>query len=612
METLKVYDEEIYHAVLNCTQTEMLYCPEKVQARDGVDITRLRVGDKLWYLNSQYHPLQETETFAEQYREVLDYSFMVFLGLGNGMFARQLQKKMEGHVRFLFFEPSKEIFIHTLNNYDISDLLKRENIHIVVEGLNEDRFEPILMSNIEITNYKLAIYDALPKYRQLFSECFQRLEKEYCEAVERVVKYLHTEFLLGREMAINAIYNMRHLLNCNYRDDFNGKFPLDIPAVVVSAGPSLEKNVQILKEMKGKAFIVAVDTALGYLSEQGIRPDLAVTVDAKKPLHLFEDKGVREMQLVMDASANRKAVDLLSGHKVILSGGWYAYYQRIFRVVNKRFDILENGGSVATTAFSLLKEWGFRRIVLVGQDLAVAPDKVHAGKDTVDLGKLDIDKIAIEGYYGDVVYTTWDYNEYRKWFEKIIAEEGCPEVINATEGGAKIAGAVQMSLKKVMDTYCGKEFDFEKAIQDVPVAFTEEDRPKLLDMWNDTLQNLAQIKSRFKESIRLVDEELRIIQQGVYRKDELMKLHTKLGELTRENEECAEFQLLESLIATEESDVLEDMYEVEASEDAEHCRLLKKSRHYINSMIAAVDEAKELFEVVIQEMTTGEEKVYGE
>jgi hypothetical protein len=248
----------------------------------------------------------------------------------------------------------------------------------------------------------------------------------------------------------------------------------------------------------------------------------------------------------------------------------------------------------------------------VGQDLALTPDKVHAGNDTVDLEKLGYKKIAIEGYYGDVVYTTWDYNEYRKWFEKTIAKEDCPEVINATEGGAKIAGAIQMPLRDVVERYCNKEFDFEKAIQDVPVAFTEKDRPKLLDIWNGSVKNLAQIKSRFEESIRLVDEELRMIQQGVYTKDEMMELHTKLGELTRVNEECVEFQLLESLIATEENAILDDMYEVDSSEDEEHCRLLKKSRHYMNSMIAAVDEAKELFKDVIQEMTTGEGQVNGE
>lgn len=603
MKVIQERDEAFYQAILTYELTESECCPELVQAKDGTGITRLTMNGKGWYLNSQYRPLQEAVAFAEQYHAVIDYSFMIFFGFGNGIVARRIRKVMGNHVHMLYYEPSAEIFLHTLYNYDISDLLADDDTEIFVKNINDKNISQVLMANITFDNYRLAIYDALPKYHQLFPKQYQCMEEQYRKAVYKIISYLDTQQVFGRNMVVNCIQNMRHLLNCNYRDDFKGVFPIDMPAVVVAAGPSLEKNVQVLKKMKGKAFIVAVDTALRYLAEEGIKPDLAVTVDPEKPIRLFESEAVRNMLLAMDSSANYKAANLLSRHKVIFSGGNYIYYQKMFELVGREFFFLENGGSVATIAFSLLLEWGFQRIVLVGQDLALTTDKVHAGKDDVDLYKLDRAQIAIEGYYGDTVYTTWDYNVYREWFEKMIEKEHCPEVINATEGGAKIAGAIQMSLQEVMDKYCEKEFDFEKAIQDVPVAFKDENKEQLLELWNDSVKNLEQLKRKLKEGVRLAEEQVRLVQRGSYTKGEMKDLQKRMDKILKECDSYIEIQLVGSMIAAEEERILDDIYEMETSNDEEHCRLLEKLKKYMTSMSDATDEVKELFQTVIDEMT---------
>lgn len=599
---LQTKEKELCQRILEYVPTEPEYCPEQVLAKDGTEITQITVNGKVWYLNSQYRPLKEAETFVEQYSSVMDYSVMVFLGLGNGIIARELRKSLGNHVNILFYEPSVEIFLHTLRNYDISDLLADENVIIIVGNLNEEKISEALMDNINFENYKLAIYDALPKYRQLFPEQYHWLEDGYREAVYNIIIYLNTRQGLGRSMAVNTIRNMKHLLNCNYRDDFNGVFPKDIPAVVVAAGPSLEKNIHVLKQMKGKAFIIAVDTALRYLAEQNLRPDLAITVDAEKPIRLFESEDVRNMQLVIDSGANYQAADLLSGHKLIFSGGNYAYYQKVFQIAGRKFGFLKNGGSVATMAFSLLWEWGFERIVLVGQDLALAPDKVHAGNDDVDLYKLDGDKIAIEGYYGDTVYTTWDYDAYRRWLEEKIAEKDCPEVINATEGGAKIAGALHIPLQEVMDTYCRKEFDFEKAIQNVAPTFEAKDRTPLLEMWRQSVRDLEHLKYGFEEGIQLVDAEIQLIHQGNYARSDMEDIHNRIDNVLKECDSYIEIQLVDSMVASEEERILDDLYEMEESNDEEHCRLLEKLKKYMVSMSEAAEEARGLFQTVIDEI----------
>ena len=252
MKALKEQDELLYKAICeySCAQSE--YCPETVQAKDGTEITKIVKDGREWFLNSQYRPLQEAATFVDQYNQVIDYSFMVFLGFGNGMLARQLHQSMGEHVVLLFYEPSVEIFLHTMQHYDISDLFAAENLFITVEELNKEKVPEILTKHIQFDTYRNAIYDALPKYRQLFPEENQWLEDFYRQGVMNVMVYLDTQQAFGKSFAINNIQNMKHLLNCNYRDDFKEVFPHDIPAVVVAAGPSLEKNIEVLKKMKGK------------------------------------------------------------------------------------------------------------------------------------------------------------------------------------------------------------------------------------------------------------------------------------------------------------------------------------------------------------------------
>ncbi len=605
MMALKERDEMLYKAICEYTPAEEGCCPQKVLAKDGTEITKITKDGKEWFLNSQYRPVQEAVTFVEQYNKVSDYSFMVFLGLGNGIIARQLRQSMGEHVRLCFYEPSVEIFMHVIQNYDISDLLAAGNVYIIVNRLNKEKMQIVLGANIQFDTYQNAIYDALPKYRQLFLEDNQWLEDLYRQDVVNIMAYIQTQQEFGKYFVINAIQNMKYLLNCNYRDDFKDIFPKDMPAVVVAAGPSLEKNIEALKKMKGKALIIAVDTALRYLTEQGLRPDLAITVDAKKPIHLFDSEDIRKLILVSDCAGNHQALELLSGQKLIFSGGNYVYYKKVFALKGREFGFLKNGGSVATVAFSLLREWGFRRIVLVGQDLALAPDKVHAGKDDVDLYKLNGNKIAIEGYYGDTVYTTWDYNEYRRWFERMIEEENCPEVINATEGGAKIKGAIQMPLQKVLDTYCTREFDFEKAIEEVPPTFTEEDRSKLLAMWEESVKNIEKLKRNFKEGIHLIEEEIRLISRGSYTKGNIRNIHKKLNKIFEECDSYMEIQFIDSMVAEKEERILDDIYEMEESNDEEHCRLLEKLKKYLLSMQDVTDEVKELIVSVINQVQVG-------
>ena len=81
---------------------------------------------------------------------------------------------------------------------------------------------------------------------------------------------------------------------------FFNVFPKDIPAIVVSAGPSLAKNKHLLKEAKGKAFIAVVDSAISTVMSMGVIPDMVFTLDYKKSKKHFTSEGLNKVPFVAE------------------------------------------------------------------------------------------------------------------------------------------------------------------------------------------------------------------------------------------------------------------------------------------------------------------------
>ena len=132
-----------------------------------------------------------------------------------------------------------------------------------------------------------------------------------------------------------------------------------------------------LKKAVGKAFIIAVDTAIKPLVKAGIIPDMFAMLDGKKPLELVEVEEVREIPMVAYVTGAKSIFNYHMGKKFFLDEN-YRYVQDLFAMNGKEIYQLPGGGSVATLAFSLVCHLGFDKIILVGQDLAFTGNKSHA------------------------------------------------------------------------------------------------------------------------------------------------------------------------------------------------------------------------------------------
>ena len=188
---------------------------------------------------------------------------------------------------------------------------------------------------------------------------------------------LNTNLLFSSVKGQNAIRNAKYVVDGYRTLDFCGAIPKDVPAIVVAAGPSLNRNIDDLKRAKGRAFIIAVDTAIKPLLNAGIKPDMFAVVDALKPMELINIEGAEDIPLLTSAVASSAVLDFHKGKKVFFAEG-EPLIDIMLSTHNMEFPSIPCGGSVATTAFAFAYMIGIETIILVGQDLALTRNKTHA------------------------------------------------------------------------------------------------------------------------------------------------------------------------------------------------------------------------------------------
>ena len=227
----------------------------------------------------------------------------------------------------------------------------------------------------------------------------------------------NTDNVFSTVMLKNLFSNARYLCQGYHISQLVEVIPRNIPGIVVAAGPSLNKNVQELKRAKGKAFILAVDTAIKPLLQAGIVPDMFAVIDGMKPLELVQKEDVREIPLFTTLNAAPEILDYQTGMKFFSNEG-YQFAERILRKSGCKPALVASGGSVATNAFSLLYKIGIDTIILVGQDLAYTNNKSHAdGTFHDEMEEEDTSSfIMVEGNIEEKVPTRTNLKMFLDWY----------------------------------------------------------------------------------------------------------------------------------------------------------------------------------------------------
>ncbi|EOW3811832.1 6-hydroxymethylpterin diphosphokinase MptE-like protein [Campylobacter coli] len=447
-----------------------------------------------------YENLEEELNFF--YQSILEktprYPFICIYGIGNALLIKNLAK----HYKHLFvFESEIELFILALSTIDLSEELCSGKIYLV--DIEEERVDIQLLILFDMKD----MFEYLSLYEMFVNNSFykQFCEKTWCETdefckknIEIVIRDSGLNSNLSFQSYFHFLQNIPSMLESipfqRILSQRKNKFD---NAIVVSAGPSLAKQLPLLKAYQDKAVIFCADGALSMLEKEGIVPDYVTNLDfTDLAMKFFQNKENKTSLNILSCATHPNVVHSLKAENCMIVLRNKALYQR-FNLND--FGYIDTGTHVSHFSYTLALALGFKNIIMIGQDLAF-DEEGNSHSKGFDFGEKfsgeeNIDKFKIPAYAGKgevLTHTTW--NDYRIKLEYLFAcNDQKAKFYNATEGGARINFTEELSFKEC----CEKLLTKEKPKFELPKSLTKNRSDKLLVKFKEKIQKDQENAKRF-------------------------------------------------------------------------------------------------------------------
>lgn len=586
-----IYEDKIYK--INDSRFEI------IETRDKEKTIGIHMDDgRFIKLNSVYNSKREVYAWGKKYDGIQKVTSIIMYGCGNGLFLKEIEKKTNNSSIIFIYEPDLDLFLFCIKNFDLSNILSDKRIKIYITGINDKDFYRDISENINWAMLPSQLICYHPMYNRVY-------EKKYRDFIKKIEEYRYALELsknaslrLAKLFTRQLLKNLQFIKGSNYIAELIGKIDVNVPVVIVSAGPSLEKNIRSLKLAEKKAFILATDTAVRYLLKNNIDFDAIVTVDGTKPKEFLDEAGCCEKCMFVKPDANYEILKNNTGKKIWLNGS--GYLEKLYDKHGLHFPKYSAGGSVATAAFWIAETLGTKKIILVGQDLAYDGENTHVD-NIIDIDERDYKKdIVIDGVNGEKVKTRWDWLRYLKWFEnEIVSLDDDIEVIDATEGGAKIQGTNIMKLSQAIKLYCTDDFDFNKIIKEIKPTFGAESYQlickEILEIGND----FQKIFKASKEAYKAANIGIKNFEFNEEKINIILQLIDNSKKCIVENEM---YVLLDEYISEDVIDRLEDLEKEKSDERQRLKKYLENCKVLFGALMDAVNDLQPVVDALADKL----------
>ncbi|ELR4540258.1 motility associated factor glycosyltransferase family protein [Campylobacter jejuni] len=445
-----------------------------------------------------YENLEEELNFF--YQGILEktprYPFICIYGIGNALLIKNLAK----HYKHLFvFESEIELFILALSTLDLSEELCSGKIYLV--DIEEERVDIqllILFDMKDISEY-LSLYEMFVNnvyYKKFYEDIWHKAD-ELCEKnIKVVIRNLGSNSDLSFECYSHLLQNIPSMLeSIPFQRILNERKNKFDNAIVVSAGPSLTKQLPLLKACQDKAVIFCADGALSMLEKEGIVPDYVTNLDfTDLAMKFFQNKENKTSLNILSCATYPNLVHFLDNKSVILRDDPLCQ-----RFNLNDFGYIDTGAHVSHFSYTLALALGFKNIIMIGQDLAF-DEEGNSHSKGFDFGEKfsgeeNIDKLKVPAYAGKgevLTHITW--NDYRIKLEYLFAcNDQKAKFYNATEGGARINFTEELSFKEC----CEKLLTKFKPKFELPKSLTKNRSDKFLVKFKEKIQKDQENAKRF-------------------------------------------------------------------------------------------------------------------
>ncbi|TDA65478.1 MAG: DUF115 domain-containing protein [Clostridia bacterium] len=467
-------------------------------------------------VHSAYHPEVEAERLAGTipYEKIF---FLVVYGFGLGHHLRAILPRLNQKCRLVVVEPDLELLRAALEAVDLRDLLAAEQLFLT--GGTRAEVERDLAALVHTTH----LFTVSNMHFVSLPYC-DRLHGDFVRATrERLFASIHSIlFEIGNDVEDTltglrqSFANLHSIMAGPSLAGLAGVYK-NRPAIVVAAGPSLQKNVDLLAEARGRALILATDAVLKLLLQKGIIFDAVLAVERGMETYdyFFRDVDIPpEIVLVGLAVLVPEIFQNYPGQKIVCFRKTELVSEWVDRVTGAN-SLLKVGGSVAHLGFSLARHLGADPIVLIGQDLAYSPEGYTHGVGDYLGEQVDLSRAEeyVLDYDGHPIPSTRVWKNFLTWFEQEIAQTGAT-CIDATEGGARIRGTEIMTLREVIGRYCAEEIPPLATV--VPGAAPDRQARYARLAEEITVQQQAnrRLQKKARQAVENTREMLRVLDKG--------------------------------------------------------------------------------------------------
>ncbi|ECC0246891.1 motility associated factor glycosyltransferase family protein, partial [Campylobacter coli] len=428
---------------------------ELILGKDNLDINLKDTSDNTFLYENVIDELNSMlNTYNDKY---LLYPVLYFYGFGNGiLFKALLQNKNHQHI--VVFEKDIEIIWIMFHILDFSSELQSARLMVLqTSSLDIEFFSNFCSSKPFFQFSRIYFLELMSHYYERFHEDILGLNKKLAENFKNSIVSYGNDPLDALQGIEQFVYNLPQMItHPSYKELLSKRKGISDTAIIVSTGPSLTKQLPLLKKYASKATIFCADSSYPILAKHDIKPDYVCMLERDEIVAecfnndfgefdkdiVFIVKSVTHPHTIKYLQKNNRAFILVST---------YASFIQYLKL--DYFGYFNMGFSVAHMNFLLTIHLKYKNIILIGQDLAYAKDGqthsqgfIHANLHNGDYER-DLDKFSTTAYGGNgKVQSSEIWTLFRHNFEKDIVNIKMNYHIttyNCTEGGARIEGTIE-------------------------------------------------------------------------------------------------------------------------------------------------------------------------
>ncbi|EGS1372409.1 motility associated factor glycosyltransferase family protein, partial [Campylobacter coli] len=450
---------------------------ELILGKDNLDINLKDNSGGGYSENLLYQdPIKELQTMLNTYNDkYLLYPVLYFYGFGNGiLFKALLQNKNHQHI--VVFEKDIEIIWIMFHILDFSNELQSARLMILqTSSLDIEFFSNFCSSKPFFQFSRIYFLELMSHYYERFHEDVLELNKKLAENFKNSIVSHGNDPLDALQGIEQFVYNLPQMItHPSYKELLSKRKGISDTAIIVSTGPSLTKQLPLLKKYASKATIFCADSSYPILAKHGIKPDYVLSLERIPLTSEFFNNDFGEfdkdiMFIVKSVTHPHTIKYLQKNNRAFILVSTYASFIQYLKL--DYFGYFNMGFSVAHMACYLSLHLNHKNIIFIGQDLAYAENGNSHPDDYQNSANYEsqmYEHILTEAYGGkEKIKTHHVWLMFKRNLEQDVQKIQKyldTKVYNCTEGGARIKGAIEKPFLWACENLLDKDLNkpFEK------------------------------------------------------------------------------------------------------------------------------------------------------